>query len=228
MDLDFGTTGKVKVGMVKYVRETIAYFPEIITGTATTPAANHIFDVREEAPNMEEERARIFHRTVARLLFLCKRARPDIQTAIAFMTTRVKAPDEDDWKKLIRLLKYLRGTQFMRLMLSANRASLVRSTNRSTAVKWWVDASYAVHPNMRSHTGLVMSLGEGCVQGSSSKQKINTGSSTEAELVAVTDRMPNVLWTNYFLAGQGIGAKATVKQDNKVQYSSKITVTLRV
>ena len=81
----------------------------------------------------------------------------------------------------------------MRLTLSANRSSLVRSTNRSTVVKWWVDTSYAVHPNMRSHTGSVMSIGEGCVQGSSSKQKINTISSTEAELVSVTDRMPNVL-----------------------------------
>ena len=78
--------------------------------------------MREEAANLEEERARMFHRTMTRLLFLCKRVRPDIQTAISFMTTRVKKTDEYDWKKLIRLLKYLQGMQFVRLTLSADRA----------------------------------------------------------------------------------------------------------
>ena len=60
-----------------------------------------------------------------------------------------------------------------------------------------------------------MSMGTGCIQGGPTKQKINTTSSTAAELVAVNDRMPNILWTNYFLEAQGYPVKTTVKQDNK-------------
>ena len=46
---------------------------------------------------------------MAQLLFMATRARWDIQTAVSFLTTRVKSPDEDDWGKLKWVLKYLTG-----------------------------------------------------------------------------------------------------------------------
>ena len=67
--------------------------------------------------------------------------------------------------------------------------------NPDGEIKWWVDASYAVHPDYRSHTGIAMSLGKGTAINVSTKQKINTKSSTEAELVGADDAMPYVLWT---------------------------------
>ena len=54
------------------------------------------------------------------------------------------------------------------------------------SVFMWVDAAYAVHPNMRSHTGGATSMGWGVLHSKSSKQKLNTKSSTEAELVGVS------------------------------------------
>jgi hypothetical protein len=57
---------------------------------------------------------------VYQLLFAASRARRDIQTAVSFLTTPVKAPDEDDWGKLVRVLKYINGTQYMKLILSAD------------------------------------------------------------------------------------------------------------
>jgi len=65
-----------------------------------------------------KQRASIFHATVAKLLFIAKRARPDILLAISFLTTRVKEPDEDDWGKLKRVLGYLSGTPDIYLTLS--------------------------------------------------------------------------------------------------------------
>jgi hypothetical protein len=94
----------------------------------------------------------------AQLLFLSKRARPDIQTAVAFLCTRVKSPDEDDWKKLARVIKYLRGTASMPLTLEACNLQVI---------KWWVDASYAVHDDMKSHTGGIMTMGKGVVYATS-------------------------------------------------------------
>jgi hypothetical protein len=99
---------------------------------------------------LDKAQADMFHHNVAKLLFLCKRARPDIQTAVAFLCTRVKGPDTDDYKKLARVIKYLRGTANMPLILEAENKNVM---------KWWVDASFAVHPDMKSHTGGAMSLG---------------------------------------------------------------------
>jgi hypothetical protein len=65
-------------------------------------------------------------------------------------------------------------------------------------VKWWVDASFAVHTDMKSHTGGTLSLGKGSVYSASTQQKLNTKSSTEAELVGVDDVMLLILWTPYF------------------------------
>ena len=67
----------------------------------------------------------------------------------------------------------------------------------------WVDASFAVHDDMQSHTGGVMILRKGAVYGRSIWQKLNTRSSTESELVAVDEVMPQILWMRYFLEAQG-------------------------
>jgi hypothetical protein len=69
--------------------------------------------------------AEFFHHMTAKLLFLCKRARPDIQTTVAFLSTRVKGPDTDDYKKLRRVIQYLRGTQDMPLTLEADDTRVV-------------------------------------------------------------------------------------------------------
>jgi hypothetical protein len=80
----------------------------------------------------------------------------------------------------------------------------------------WVDASFAVHPDMKSHTGATMSMGKGSVYSSSTRQKLNTKSSTEAELVGVDDRMPQILWTRYFLEAQGYEVRENkIYQDNQ-------------
>jgi hypothetical protein len=60
-------------------------------------------------------------------------------------------------------------------------------------MKTWVDASYAVHTDMKSHMGGVVSFDTGVVMGKSSKQKLNTKSSTEAELVGASDYLPHAI-----------------------------------
>ena len=93
----------------------------------SSPAADHLFQVRpaNEAKILPEEQARAFHHTAAQLLFL-SRARRDIQTTVAFLTTRVKHPDKDDWGKLKRVLKYLLTTRSLRLTLFADSLTDIR------------------------------------------------------------------------------------------------------
>jgi hypothetical protein len=70
---------------------------------------------------------------------------------------------------------------------------------------------------MRGHTGAGLSLGRGFPVASSTKHKLNTWSSTAAELVSVDDCMPMILWSRYFLLEQGYNvAENTLFQDQGV------------
>jgi len=196
MIMDFSKKGKVSINMIEYIKGMIADFPEEIVSVKTSPAQDHLFDVRDPsmARLLPEEQAMAFHHTTAQLLFLSARARRDIQPCIAFLTTRVKAPDEDDWGKVKRVLGYLKGTLHMPLILSADSLTLSR---------WWVDAAYAVHHDCKGHTGAGMSFGQGMAMSYSWKQKVMTKSSTEAELVGVDDTLGYILWARYFMEEQG-------------------------
>ncbi|CAB9530634.1 expressed unknown protein [Seminavis robusta] len=49
----------------------------------------------------------------------------------------------------------------------------------------------------------------------SKKQKLNTRSSTEAELVGADDTVQQLLWTRLFMESQGYRMDTVLKQDNK-------------
>jgi hypothetical protein len=162
--------------------------------------ANSLFNYGTGA-KLNTKQAEIFHTTVARGLLLCKRARPDIQQAILVLCTRVKDPNQADWAKLIRMMKYLYGTQDERLTLRVDDLRVV---------KWYVDASFAVHPDFKSHTGAVMMMGKGAIQSIARKQKLNVQSSTESELVSIDDAATMILWTKGYSIERNI-----IYQDNK-------------
>jgi hypothetical protein len=102
IDLNFSQPGIAQISMINYTKEVLDNFPKAITTSCATPAADHLFTVRnkKEAKFLPKEQAQAFHHTVAQLLFLCKRTRHNIQTAVSFLTTRVKRPDKDDCGKL--------------------------------------------------------------------------------------------------------------------------------
>mmetsp|Transcript_14374 Transcript_14374/g.26989 ORF Transcript_14374/g.26989 Transcript_14374/m.26989 type:complete len:340 (+) Transcript_14374:90-1109(+) len=198
---------KIEVSMKKHILKAIDDFKEELTREAITPAANYLFKVRETTKKLDKEKAENFHSIVASLLYISKRCRYDIQTAVAFLCTRVSSPDEDDWGKLRRVLQYLKGTIDIKLYIGADNISKMKS---------WVDASYAVHEDCRSHTGGVLSFGWGALITKSQKQKLNTKSSTEGEIVGVSDYLPNIIWARMFLQEQGIAlAENKLFQDNQ-------------
>jgi hypothetical protein len=209
MQLDFSIAGEVSISMFDYLREVLEIYekeePKCI-GIKSSAAPTNLFRVDEDCPKLDLGKKEKHHSLVAKLLFAAQRARPDIATPISFLTTRVREPDKEDWSKLRHLMMYIRGTKDMPLILRADGSGIL---------KWWVDGSFGVHPNMRGHTGGGMTMGKGFPFVRSTKQKLNTRSSTESELVAVDDCMPGVLWTRYFLEAQGYGVKENiVYQDN--------------
>ena len=133
---------------------------------------------------------------MAKAFYVTKRARPDISLAIAFLITRVRCPDTDDWEKLSHLVEYLRGDRDRPLILGADNEGMLM---------WYVDESFAVYSKMCGHTGGGLTMGRGFPISVSTKQKLNTKSLTKNELVGVDDMMPIILSTRYFLFSHGYG-----------------------
>jgi hypothetical protein len=100
MTLDYTKKGKVRVGMSQYVQNMIDAFPENIgSSTVDVPWSKSLFKANHKSKKLDDERKSIFHTITAKGIFLDKRARPDIQPAIAYLSTRVQNPNEEDWKK---------------------------------------------------------------------------------------------------------------------------------
>jgi hypothetical protein len=178
-----------------------------LEGESKIPWNDNLFKVSKNVTKLDNTQAEQFHTVVAQGLFLCKRAMPDVSPAIAFLTTRVKNPDEEDWEKLVRMMKFLKYSRKDVLTLQANG---------NCKLKWYTDASFAVHPDYKSPTGAIMTMGKGAVQSISQKQKMNLWSSTEAELIAPDDIVGPMLWTKLFLESQGYPVKENILfQDNQ-------------
>lgn len=206
MDIDYSSSGEVKISMIGHIKEALNDFPEACNLLARTPAADHLFQVNEQEVLLPETKRQCFHKIVAKLLFITNRARPDILVAISFLTSRVTKANNDDWKKLHRVLCYLQHTIDLQLTLSVDDMSIMKT---------WVDASYATHNDMRSHTGGCIMLGKGVLYTKSSKQKLNTKSSTEAELVGASDFLSQTIWTKNFIESQGYSVdRCELLQDN--------------
>jgi hypothetical protein len=77
-------------------------------------------------------------------------------------------------------------------------------------IKWCVDASFAVHKDFKSHTGATMTMGEGVLCSISTKQKVMSRSSTEAELIAVDDVISKIMWSKLFIEAQGFEILLTI------------------
>jgi hypothetical protein len=108
--IDYSEKNKVKFTMYDYLEDVLAEMPDDMNGTSPTPASDNLFDVDIDSPLLNEKESDFFHRTTARLLFAAKRARPDLQVAVAYLCTRVKSPSQSDYRKLVRAIKYLRLT----------------------------------------------------------------------------------------------------------------------
>ena len=196
VDIEFTGEGTVVLSMDDHVDECVEIYKGEIKSKAATLAQGTLFeeDSGNLAAPLDEKRADKFHHTTAKLLYLSKRVRLDIDLAISFLWTRVASSTHGDEMKLKRVLSYLNGTKGMKRIIGANGLSYLQT---------WIDASYTVHRDMRGHTGGIISMGKGVMVHNCTKQKLNTKSSTKSEVVGVSDFLPYTIWASYFLKAQG-------------------------
>jgi hypothetical protein len=179
--------------------DMMGYIDKCLEGKSTkkhvkSPATDDLFDTPEESEALSEAGKKRFHSDVAKLLYLAKRTKPDILTAVSHLSSRVDHPTEKDQQKLDRVFSYIACTREDKLTFTAGAPVLIHA---------YIDASFGVHADGTSRTGVVLMMAGAIVGAWSGKQKLVTKSSTEAEIVGLSDSLSHVLWARELLQAQG-------------------------
>ena len=99
MELDFATTpGAVHVEQEEHVSEMVETIPETLIGNSPSPAGEDLFG-QGAGGLLNEDLKDKFHTIVAKGLFIAKRSRPDIALVVSVLSSRVRSPNKDDWRK---------------------------------------------------------------------------------------------------------------------------------
>ena len=214
MTIDFSMKNKVKVSMEGYISTLLSDYE--VQGGAESPANNKLFVIDPKSKRLDTERAERFHTFSAKLLYLAARVRSDISVATSFLCTRTTKSTEQDMIKLDRVMKYLNTTR---------DHNVVFEGTGKLAVRAFIDASHATHEDGKGHMGMVIMIGLGPVMTKSVKSKIIAKSSTEDELIALSEFADKVEWVRDFVLALGLKtgpammglreAPATVYQDNQ-------------
>ena len=182
--------------VVSHIQDAINTFTSIgtLNGCRPTSAAKaDLFSVDIQSPLVDNDKQKIFQTVVAKLIFIATQTRMDILPALLFLCTHQGKATAEDWQKLRRLMQYLDDTKMIPHNIGAD--SLLRFHT-------FVDIAYAVHDNIKSHTGCVLSLGCGAIYAKSGRQSLNVKSSTEGEILGTSDSHGHPIWTTHFLESQ--------------------------
>jgi len=129
-------------------------FPYELKSKVAGPWTEKLLKSYESVRALNDERIKNFHICMMKAMFLSKRGKPDVNHAISILSTRVKESIEGDWKKVLRVMNFIKNTRDDILTLEADN---------SQEIKWYVDLASTVHSDMQSHTGAVFALGKGAI-----------------------------------------------------------------
>lgn len=196
--------GSATISQLGYLQDMLTKFK--ISGTASYPSSPDLFTVDSASPATD---ATYYRSMVMSVFYLAKRTRPDVLLPVAYLASRCAAPTVSDLQKVVRVLMYLNATQHLPLVLQPESLDIFVG----------IDASFGAHPDGKGHSGMFISFGRngGTLFAQSSKQRIVTKSSTESELVGLSDGLSQVMWIRSLMRDLGMlsDKPTTIWQDNQ-------------
>ena len=94
MDIKFIGRGKVTVSMLHHVGKDIEDFDETPKGNLVNPATSQLFIITNEAKELDDGKKWRYQSITAKILWIVKRSRPYLETAVYFLCTRVHCPTD--------------------------------------------------------------------------------------------------------------------------------------
>jgi hypothetical protein len=199
----------VRLTMVKYQNQLLKAYE--VVGKADTPCPENLMEYNSQLTKADPKQ---YASLVMAIYYLALRVRFDILFTINYLSTRMKDATAMEMKNAYRILKYINATKEAGLVLRPS----------GTRLHFYVDASYGIHPNGRSHSGVSVSLGgdypslglDGTFFVRSTVQKFVTVSSTEAEMSAIYEihQLLAALRQFLFELGEDQSLPSLVMQDN--------------
>jgi hypothetical protein len=196
----------IYVDMTRYERECCESWG--VTASLDTPGDTNLFIDDADSDLLDITKAKTYHTGAAKLLFLAKRARPDILTATSVCCSKVTKPTQQDWKRLERVFRYLFGTAGLGLCFKRNMKLLIECFG---------DASFASRVlDARSRSGIACIVCAGVVATKSSWQTLTTLCTPEAELVTMCEALVIALGCKNFYESIGVTVPPIhLMEDNK-------------
>ena len=211
MTMDFSQPNIVHITIQKMIRDIISEW-KIGSTIRNSPAKAKLFEINEDSPSLDHEQSQKLHRGIAQLLYLGTHVRPDILCAVIFLTSRVHKLSEEDLNKFIDILYYLNGSVELGIMLGGD-------VNNRIRLFAFADASYGVYvQNGRSHGGTFVSYGRGPILARSNILKEVAISSSESELMQLSNTTSLAARERYFAIEQQYidpNEKGILLEDNK-------------
>jgi hypothetical protein len=167
---------------------------------------------------------KIYHSTVMKAAYLANQTRPDISFTVNTLSQFQKNCNEHDWKALMRLLRYLRGTQDYGLFYSKdnNPLATLHSNDDLDGHDWYTpvalaDASHAQEVGRKSRSAHIIMMAGAAACWLSKKQPVVAISSTEAEYYSLSEAVKEVLWVRQIYEDVGVELRhpTVVHQDNQ-------------
>ena len=175
-----------------------------------TPANDDIFEVDADDTNAPTVDRTEYLSLIMSLMYIGRLTRPDILLPVTYLATRSVRPTVDDMAKGKRIVSYLRRTRELTLRLHCEGPLQLHIS---------CDASYAVHADGKGHTGYTIHIGDtqSFVHARSGKQKLNSTSSTDAEILALCEATKTTLHLRNILEELSLEPKYKIiaKQDNQ-------------
>jgi hypothetical protein len=162
----------------------------------STPMETPPREVPPPSPLLLPHKITEYQGFVGSLMYLASQTRPDILYAVCTHARKATTPTESDMKGVIRILQYIVHTSHLGLRLHSGEGIVLYAT---------VDASYACHSDLKSHTGCTLHIGRssGAIYSLSKKQTVTADSSTVAELIAAHLAAHEIMWARNFLSELG-------------------------
>jgi len=162
------------------------------------------------SPILSSSRITHYQARIGSLLYLATHTRPDILYATTFLARHSQSPTERHLSLVNKLLEYVVHTKDIGLRFHSGEGIVLYASS---------DASYACHPDRKSHTGITLHIGRhsGSLYSMSKKQPVVALSSTEAEFVATTEAAKEIVWCRLLLFDLGFpqSEPTVLFQDNQ-------------
>lgn len=195
----------------KYIQKVLTEFGLEDAKVSNIPMNVGYLKTSQESNNNLLLSNKNYQKLIGCLLYISVNTRPDISASISILAQKVTHPTQEDWNELKRVLKYLKGTMYLKLRLGNKKS-------KNELLYGYADANWAENKTDRkSNSGYAFFVNGGMISWRCRKQSIVALSTMEAEFIALSEACKEMLWLRRLLGDmqQSVDGPSKIYEDNQ-------------